>query len=496
MPISIIGAGISGISLAIKCEKKNIEYTIYEMSDYIGGLWNKKMGIVNEYSNVQVISPTFKFEDDNSIYSQYTGSQEMYQKIEDNCNKFNIRKNIKFNTKVLNFESLENDKVKLTLQNTIDNTISTILTDALYIRTGTLNKVRQLTLPGENNFKGVINYGTNKDIDFKDKVVTIIGIGATAVENINNAFKKGAKKVIVLARHVRNMWTRKIVHQTVMELISPSHYLHSCFRKNSWNRVNNLYNKVFDSFDNDITNKIREHSFDDQMNQNMSNIPVLTEDILIYLHYGLLEIHLDEVNNLNDHTVYTKKGINFNTDMILKCTGYELNNDIFENHTLDNTIFVDGKHNITHNCGLDRSGKYKFFMGPNTNVNILPLVSYPLVNHIFDELALYYLEYPNRYQVFISNKDYNDIISNKTIDDIELRCFVHMFWKLISHLKVSPLDIRLTYRIGIHLWNLRSDMLNNLDTTKFNTLDKTLWDETSKFCHQKKPEVEYLEYPY
>ena len=170
MPISIIGAGISGISLAIKCEKKNIEYTIYEMSDYIGGLWNKKMGIVNEYSNVQVISPTFKFEDDNSIYSQYTGSQEMYQKIEDNCNKFNIRKNIKFNTKVLNFESLENDKVKLTLQNTIDNTISTIITDALYIRTGTLNKVRQLTLPGENNFKGVINYGTNKDIDFKDKV--------------------------------------------------------------------------------------------------------------------------------------------------------------------------------------------------------------------------------------------------------------------------------------------------------------------------------------
>ena len=135
-------------------------------------------------------------------------------------------------------------------------------------------------------------------------------------------------------------------------------------------------------------------------------------------------------------------------------------------------------------------------MGPNTNVNILPLVSYPLVNHIFDELALYYLEYPNRYQVFISNKDYNDIISNKTIDDIELRCFVHMFWKLISHLKVSPLDIRLTYRIGMHLWNLRSDVLNNLNRTQFSIIDKNLWDETSKFCHQRNPEIGYLEYPY
>ena len=76
MEVSIIGAGISGISLAIKCEKKNIKYTIYEMSDIIGGLWNKKMGIVNEYSNIQVVAPTFKYEYDNTNYSQYTSRNE------------------------------------------------------------------------------------------------------------------------------------------------------------------------------------------------------------------------------------------------------------------------------------------------------------------------------------------------------------------------------------------------------------------------------------
>ena len=62
MEVTIIGAGISGISLAIKCHKKNIKYTIYEMTDYVGGLWNPKSGIVNKYSNVQVTSPTFKFD--------------------------------------------------------------------------------------------------------------------------------------------------------------------------------------------------------------------------------------------------------------------------------------------------------------------------------------------------------------------------------------------------------------------------------------------------
>ena len=86
----------------------------------------------------------------------------------------------------------------------------------------------------------------------------------------------------------------------------------------------------------------------------------------------------------NDKTIITKKGVNFETDIIFKCTGYELDEGIFKNHTLNNTIFVDGKHNITHNCGLDRSGKYEYFLGPTTNVNVLPLISYPMINHVFD----------------------------------------------------------------------------------------------------------------
>ena len=499
MEVSIVGAGISGISLAIKCEKKNIKYTIYEMSDIIGGLWNKKMGIVNEYSNIQVVAPTFKFEDDNTNYSQYTCSNELYEKIEENCNKFNIRKNIKFNTKVLEFKSIDDNNVEITLLNTINNTISVVRSNALYIRTGTLNKVRPLILPNEDKFTGIIDYGTNygKDtIDFNDKVVTIIGFGATAVENINNAFKKGAKKVIVLARNLKNIWTRKMTYEIVRELIFPTHYLHSSFRRGSWNRINNYYNIAYNNLKNDITDKIKEVSLDENMNHNMSKIPAVTEDILIYLHYGLLEIFNDEIKELNDKTIITKKGVHFETDIIFKCTGYELDEGIFKNHTLNNTIFVDNKHNITHNCGLDRSGKYKYFLGPTTNVNVLPLISYPMINHVFDELALYFLEYPTRYQVFSRNTIYDNIISNKTIEDIEFRCYIHIFWKLISYLKISLIDLRLTYRIGMHLWNLRSDVLNNLSRNEFSIIDKNLWDETSKFCHERNPEIKYLEYPY
>ena len=40
MPYANASAGVSGLSIAIKCIKNNIDFTIYEKENYIGGLWN------------------------------------------------------------------------------------------------------------------------------------------------------------------------------------------------------------------------------------------------------------------------------------------------------------------------------------------------------------------------------------------------------------------------------------------------------------------------
>jgi len=251
-------------------------------------------------------------------------------------------------------------------------------------------------LPNENNFKGIIGYGTNdkkENIDFNNKIVTIIGFGATAVENINNALKKGAKKVVVLARNLRNIWSRRMLYQIVNELIYPQHYLSDYFRKKSWKRVNEIYTKTMKHFNNDTINKIVKEStymIDNELNYNMSKIPVVTEDILIYCYYGLLDIYCDEIIDINANLISTKNGIHYETDIIFKCTGYELEETFLSSHKIDNTIFVDGKYNITHNCGLDRSGGVPFILGPSKDVNPIPLISYPMINHIFDELCIFY----------------------------------------------------------------------------------------------------------
>ena len=501
MNVTIIGAGISGLGLAIKLEKYKINYEIIEQTENLGGIWNINNNIANKFSNVQTMCQTYKIEDDKNEYSQYTSIDEIYYKIYDNYEKYNILDKIKYNIKLESFESIENNKVKLILKNLSNNTTYEKITDALYIRTGTLNKKREVILQNEDKFSGKILYGSNygKDnLEFNDKIVTIIGIGATSVENVRNSLQKGAKKVIILARSFGNIWTRKMLHYMVQELIKPKHYLLNMCRKSSWNNLNQLYNKNIDYFNNDLLNQIRNETtikIDNALNYNISKVPVLTEDILIYHHYGLVEIHKDEIIDFKDNNVITKNGLNYQSDIILKCTGYEMEESFLDNHKFDNTIFIDGKYNITHNCGVDRSGKVKFIHGPSKDINIFPLVSYPMVNHVFDELSIYFLQYPSRFEVFNNYDLYSEFVSNLKINDIELRNYVYIFWKLISYLKTSLYDIRLTIRIGIHLWNLRQDFLNNLNSKKFLEIDKELWDKTSKFCYSKVSNYKYLEYP-
>ena len=196
--VVVIGAGISGISLAIKLEKYGIPYVIYESSPNIGGIWNEKNGKVNLFSKVQSFSSSYKMEDDISDYTEFTPGPQMMEKIRDSAKKFKIDEKIRYQHELIDFKYLhEKKKVSFRIKNLKENQVETLQTDALYIRTGTLNIRNELTFQGEDKFPGVIQYGTgdNKDeIDFQDKEVVIVGMGATAIENAANALEKGAKK--------------------------------------------------------------------------------------------------------------------------------------------------------------------------------------------------------------------------------------------------------------------------------------------------------------
>ena len=116
--VVVIGAGISGISLAIKLEKYGIPYVIYESSPNIGGIWNEKNGKVNQFSKVQSFSSSYKMEDDISDYTEFTPGPQMMEKIRDSAKKFKIDEKIRYQHELIDFKYLhEKKKVSFRIKN-------------------------------------------------------------------------------------------------------------------------------------------------------------------------------------------------------------------------------------------------------------------------------------------------------------------------------------------------------------------------------------------
>ena len=361
--VTVIGAGISGISLAIKLEKYGIPYIIYESSPNNGGIWNEANGKVNKFSRVQSFSSSYKMEDDFSHYTEFTPGPQMMEKIEDSIKKFKINEKIRYQHELVDFKYLhEKKKVSFRIKNLKENQVKILETDALYIRTGTLNIRNELTFQGEDKFTGVIQYGTgdNKDeIDFQDKEVVIVGMGATAIENAANALEKGAKKVRFIVRKLRPIWGKKTVYKMMKGAINPLNYLSNSIRKKTWKNINDSYEHLNNYMGNPTINKISKEStmlINGNVNHKMTGIPTLNNNMYIFLHYQLVEIIEDEIVSCEESETFvvTKKGDRYPADILLKCTGSKMNESFLKDHVFADYIFVDRVPYITHNCGIDR----------------------------------------------------------------------------------------------------------------------------------------------
>jgi hypothetical protein len=290
-----------------------------------------------------------------------------------------------------------------------------------------------------------------------------------------------------------------MLYQMCDSVVNPMVYLFDFSRKSEWKKINRFYDLPVNHYKSDLINEIKSNFtriINGQINYNLSRVPVLIEDILIYIYYGLIEVIHDEVNELTSDGIITKKGTSFQTDIIFKCTGYEIDQSLLEGHTFDNTIFIDGKFNMTHNSAFERFRNKEFTMGPEADINLIPLVSYPIANHIFDEIAIYFLKYPSRFNAFQNYNLYSDIISNKIISDIEFGSYIHLFWKLVRYFRTNIVDIKLTFTLAKIIWSIRQDFKNNLSLEDFTKMDKESWNKISTFCHERAKEKRYLEYPF
>lgn len=183
--VVIIGAGISGINCAYRLQERNPElsYIILEGRHEIGGTWSlfKYPGLRSD-SDLYTFGFAWRNWTENTSIAQ---GDLIINYVKESAEMFGIDKKILFHHKV-NAANWSSDDKAWTIDVTANNsTQKTFRGRWLQLCTGYYDYQTPLkaSIPGIENFKGEVVHPQfwNKDLNYKDKNVVILGSGATAV---------------------------------------------------------------------------------------------------------------------------------------------------------------------------------------------------------------------------------------------------------------------------------------------------------------------------
>ncbi|KAK1542459.1 hypothetical protein CPAR01_05846 [Colletotrichum paranaense] len=197
--VTIIGAGVSGISMAYKLQKHLKDYVkihILEKSPELGGTWFE-----NRYPGCACDVPShcyqFSFAPNPDWSRFYASSQEIQAYLDGVARHFDLRKFIKFNTTVTKVEWSEDSGTWSV--NTADG--STLVSEILVNASGILNNFQMPNIEGFENFAGPVLHTANWDssVNLGGQRVGVIGAGASSVQLLPE-IQTEARKISVFIR--------------------------------------------------------------------------------------------------------------------------------------------------------------------------------------------------------------------------------------------------------------------------------------------------------
>ena len=197
----VIGAGIAGMYQLIKLRELGCSVRVFETGDGVGGTW-----YWNRY-------PGARFDSESYSYG-YSFSEELLQEWEWSehfspqsetlrylnhvADKFDLRRDIRFNTRVTAAHYSEADSCWTVTTDTGTQARARFLITAV----GPLSAATLPAIEGIDSFKGESCHTANwphHEVDFTGKRVAVIGTGATGVQVIQEV-AKSAKQLTVFQR--------------------------------------------------------------------------------------------------------------------------------------------------------------------------------------------------------------------------------------------------------------------------------------------------------
>lgn len=189
--IGIIGAGVSGISVAAHISELGYDCCIFDAGgeDSLGGIWQK----VNQASRLQISSHFYHPHHSIRWSTEYPAQEEILQQIRELWLRFGLQNKTRFHCLV---QSLDRVGSKWSI-----NDGSEGLFDGIVAAVGTCGQARSCYLPGQERFTGeVVHSSRLSDVEVAGKTIAVVGGGASAVEALEYAYDQGAARVKVISR--------------------------------------------------------------------------------------------------------------------------------------------------------------------------------------------------------------------------------------------------------------------------------------------------------
>lgn len=189
--VLIIGAGLSGIYSTYQMRKLGMRAKVLEAGSGPGGTW-----YWNRYPGARFDSESYSY---NFSFSQeildewdwtehFAPQPETLRYCEFVCDKFDLRRDMQFDTKVVSAHWREDSRSWLLTDDKGKTYTSRFLITAM----GVLNNYTLPNIPGVESFKGESHHTArwpHEPVDFRNKRVAVIGTGATGIQTIQEVAK-------------------------------------------------------------------------------------------------------------------------------------------------------------------------------------------------------------------------------------------------------------------------------------------------------------------
>ncbi len=201
--VCIIGAGVSGLTACKALDDFGVPHSCFEASDEVGGNWyfQNPNGVSSAYRSlhIDISKPSISFRDFPmpDRYPDYPHHSHIFEWLRDYADAFDLRRSIRFNTRVTRAERGPRGGWAITLD---DGTTHAF--DALLVCNGHHWDPRLPSFPGSFDGPQIHSHDyvdPADPLDLKGKRVLVVGIGNSAVDIVSELGRKTMCETVFLS---------------------------------------------------------------------------------------------------------------------------------------------------------------------------------------------------------------------------------------------------------------------------------------------------------